>query len=183
MTALRSAEFAGIALLVVGLLAFAFWPAAPVHEDLTAAPQVVQADHSVIAERAPDAAPPPASHIIPKGFHEVRRDIVTVAPAAAAAASGCPPVRVDLSLVRNGSDQRVIASSPDGQVVSAIDVPVEAAIVPPPPKPWAAGLAYGTDHAVGVWLERDVGRLVLGAQLARAPDGRVQAQLRLGARF
>lgn len=183
MTARHRIELAGIVLLVIGLLAFAFWPAAPVHEDVTTAPQVVQADNSVIAAREPDATPPPAPHRIPRGFLEVRRDTVTVAPAPAAAASGCPPVRVDLSLVRNGSDQRVIASSPDGQVVSAIDVPVEAAIVPPPPKPWAAGLAYGTDHAVGVWLERDVGRLVLGAQLARAPDGRVQAQLRLGARF
>jgi hypothetical protein len=183
MTALRRAELAGIVLLVIGLLAFAFWPAKPLHEDVTAAPQVVQADHSVIAERAPDAAPPPAPHVIPKGFREVRRDIVTVAPAPAAAASGCPSVRIDLSLVRNGTDQRVIASSPDGQIVSAIDVPIEAAIVPPPPKPWAAGLAYGTDHAVGVWVERDVGRLVLGAQLARAQDGKMQAQLRLGARF
>lgn len=183
MTGLRRAELAGIMLLVVVLLAFAFWPAAAVHEDVTPAPQVIQADHSVIAERAPDAQPPAPPHIIPKGYHEVRRDQVTVAPAPAAAASGCPPVRVDLSLVRNGAEQRVIASSPDGQVVSAIDVPIEAAIVPPAPKPWAAGLSYGTDHAVGVWVDRDVGRLVLGAQLARAQDGRMQAQLRVGARF
>lgn len=183
MTALRRAELAGVLVLIVALLAFAFWPAKPVHEDVTAAPAVRQADGSMEAARAPDPAPPPAPHIIPRGFHEVRRDTVTVAPMPAAAASGCPPVRVDLSLVRNGSDQRVIASSPDGQVVSAIDVPIEAAIVPPPSKPWAAGLAYGTDHAIGVWLERDVGRLVLGAQLARTQDGRMQAQLRVGARF
>lgn len=183
MTALHRVELIGVLLLIVGLLAFAFWPAAQVHEDITAAPQVVQADNSVIAARAPDATPPPAPHLIPHGFHEVRRDTVTVAPAPGAAASGCPPVRVDLSLVRNGSDQRVIASSPDGQVVSAIDVPIEAAIVPPAPKPWAAGLAYGTDRAIGVWIDRDVGRLVLGAQLARTQDGRMQAQLRVGARF
>lgn len=179
---IRQLELAGIALLVIGLLAFAFWPAAPIHEDVTPAPQVVQADHSVIAERAPDATPPPAPHQIPKGFHEVRRDTVTVAPAPAAAASGCPPVRVDLSLVRNGSDQRVIASSPDGQVVSAIDVPIEAAIVPPPPRPWAAGLAYGTDRAVGVWLERDVGRLRVGAEVSKG-IGPPRAEVRLGVAF
>lgn len=182
MPTFRQLEVFGIVALVLGLLAFAFWPAKPIREDLTAAPAVKQADGSVVAERAPDASPPPPVHTIPKGFHEVRRDTVTVAPAPAAAASGCPPVRVDLSLVRNGSDQRVIASSPDGQVVSAIDVPIEAAIVPPAPKPWAAGLAYGTDHAVGVWLERDVGRLRVGAEVSKGA-GAPRAEVRLGVAF
>lgn len=170
---------------VAGLVAFAlvaFWPAQPIHEDITPAPMVRQADQSVIAERAPDAQPPAPVHIIPKGYHEVRRDSVTVAPSAAAAASGCPPVHVDLSLVRKGAEQRVIASSPDGQVVSAIDVPIEAAIVPPPPKPWAAGLAYGTDHSVGVWLERDIGRLRVGAEVAKGA-GRPRAEIRVGVAF
>jgi hypothetical protein len=183
MPTLRQLEVVGIVALVLGLLAFAFWPAKPLHEDVTPAPQIVQVDHSVIAQRAPDAAPPPAPHLIPKGFHEVRRDTVTVAPAPAAAASGCPPVHVDLSLVRDGTEQRVVASSPDGQVVSAIDVPIEAAVIPPAPKPWAAGLAYGTDHSVGLWVDRDVGKLVLGAQVTRQQDGKVQAQLRAGVRF
>jgi hypothetical protein len=182
MPSFRQLEVIGIVALVLGLLAFAFWPAKPVHEDVTAAPQIVQADHSVIAQRAPDAHPPEPMHIIPNGFHEVRRDQVTVAPAPAAAASGCPPVRVDLSLVRNGSDQRVIASSPDGHVVSAIDVPIEATIVPPAPKPWAAGLAYGTDHAVGVWVERDVGRLRVGAEVSKGA-GPPRAEIRLGVAF
>lgn len=40
----------------------------------------------------------------------------------------CPPVQVDLSLVRMpDKTRRVVASSPDGQVVSGIDVPVELA--------------------------------------------------------
>ena len=135
------------------------------------------------AARAPDAHPAPAPHIIPKGYTEVRRDTVTVAPAPAAAASGCPPVRVDLSLVRNGADQRVVASSPDGQIVSAIDVPIEAAMVPAAPKPWAAGLSFDTRHAVGVWVDRDVGRLVVGGALSRLPDGKTEAQVRVGVRF
>jgi hypothetical protein len=183
MPSLRALEFGGILAIIAAVLAWAFWPAAPIHEDLTPTPMVRQADNSVIAARAPDATPPPAPHVIPKGFHEVSRDTLTVAPAPAAAASGCPPVRVALSLVRNGADQRVVASSPDGQVVDAIYVPIEAAIVPPPPKPWAAGMSYDTRRAVGIWLDRDVGRGVVGVALSRLPDGKVEAQLRAGVRF
>lgn len=183
MSTARWLEVIGVLVLAAAVVALAFWPAAPVHESVAPAPQVVQPDHSVIAARAPDAHPAPAPHLIPQGYHEVRRDTVTVAPAPAAAASGCPPVRVDLSLVRDGAEQRVVASSPDGQVVSALDVPIEAAIVPTAPKPWAAGLSYDTRHAVGVWLDRDVGRLVVGGALTRLPDGKTEAQLRVGARF
>lgn len=173
---------AGLFLAVIAFLAVAFWPAKPVHEDVTPAAQVVQADHSVIAARAPDAHPPAPPHLIPKGYHEERRDSFTVAPGPAAAASGCPPVHVDLSMVRNGAERRVIASSPDGQVVSAIDIPIEPALIPPPPKPWAAGLAYGSDHSVGVWLERDVGRLRVGAEVAKG-QGRPRAEIRVGMAF
>jgi hypothetical protein len=172
-----------VLVLLAGVLAWVYWPEKPRAEVLTPAPQVQQADGSMIAARAPDAHPPAPVHTIPQGYHEVRRDTVTVAPAPAAAASGCPPVRVDLSLVRNGADQRVIASSPDGQVVSAIDVPIEAAMVPAAPKPWAAGLSYGTRHDVGIWVDRDVGRLVVGGALSRLPDGKTEAQVRVGVRF
>lgn len=182
MPSIRQLELLGIVGVVLALLAFAFWPAAPIHEDVTAAPQVTQADHSVIAERAPDAHPPPAPHIIPSGFHEVRRDTVTVAPAPAAAASGCPPVRVDLSLVRNGSEQRVIASSPDGQVIRALDIPIEPALLPPAPRPWAAGLGYTTEREVGVWVERDLGRLRVGAEVLKG-QGRPRAEVRVGVAF
>jgi len=176
-------SIAVVSVLAAGWLWWLTRTPPPVPEVLTPAPQVQQADSSVIAARAPDAHPAPAPHIIPKGYTEVRRDTVTVAPAPAAAASGCPPVRVDLSLVRNGAEQRVVASSPDGQVVSAIDVPIEAAMVPAPARPWAAGLSYDTRHAVGVWVDRDVGRLVVGGALARLPDGKTEAQMRVGVRF
>lgn len=167
-----------VALLVAGVLAWAFWPAKPIHEDVAPAPQVVQADHSVIAARAPNAHPPAARHIIPKGYVEERRETITVKPTSPAASS----VEVDLSLVRDGDQRRVIASSPDGQVVTAIDIPIEPALIPPAPKPWAAGLAYGTDRAIGVWLERDVGRLRLGAEVAKGA-GKPRAELRVGIAF
>ena len=173
---------AGLFVAVVAFLAVAFWPAKPVHEDVTPSPQVVQADHSVIAARAPDAHPPAPRHIIPRGYTEERRDEVTVAPGPSAAASGCPPVRVELSQVRKGDQVRVIASSPDGQVLNATDIPIEPALIPPAPKPWAAGLAYGTDHSVGVWLERDVGRLRVGVEVAKGA-GHPRAEVRVGVAF
>ena len=179
MSTLRWLEIVGVLAIVVAVLAWALWPAAPVHEVVTAAPQVRQVDGSVIAQRAPDPKPAPPRHVLPRGAVEERREAIVVAPAPAASS-----VEVDLSLVRmpdNG--RRVIASSPDGTVVSALDIPIEPGLVPPAPKPWAAGLSYGTDHSVGIWLDRDVGKLVLGAQLARQQDGRVQAQLRAGVRF
>ena len=179
MSTLRWLEIVGVLTIVAAVLAWALWPAAPVHEVVTAAPQVRQVDGSVIAQRVPGPKPPAPRHMLPKGAIEERRESVIVAPAPAASS-----VEVDLSLVRmpdNG--RRVVASSPDGTVVSALDIPIEPGLVPPPPKPWAAGLSYGTDHSVGLWVDRDVGKLVLGAQVTRQQDGKVQAQLRAGVRF
>jgi len=174
---------AGLFLAVVAFLAVAFWPAKPVHEDVTPAPQVVQADHSVIAARAPDAHPPAPRHIIPRGYVEERRDEVTVAPGPAAAASGCPPVRVQLSQVVKGDQVHVIASSPDGEVVAATDIPIQPARLPPAPKPWAVGMAYGTDRAVGAWVERRIGeRGVLGIEVAKGA-GKPRAEIRVGVAF
>lgn len=149
----------------------------PVHEDVAPAPMVRQSDDSVIAERAPASAPLPAGHVIPKGFHEVRRATVVIAPASAASS-----VEVDLSLVRNGTEQRVIASSPDGQVIRALDIPIEPALLPPAPRPWAAGLGYTTEREVGVWVERDLGRLRVGAEVLKG-QGRPRAEVRVGVAF
>jgi len=172
-------EAAAALLFIVALvMGWALWPAKPVPEIVAPAPAVRQADGSLEAERAPDPHPAPAPHIIPKGFHEVRRESVIVAPAPAASS-----VQVDLSLVSDGTQQRVVASSPDGQVVKAIDIPIQPVLMPPPAKPWAAGLSYDTRHAVGIWVDRDVGRLVVGAALSRLPDGKTEAQVRVGVRF
>jgi hypothetical protein len=177
---LRTKIEAGV-LLLIACAAGLWWltrPAPPVPEVITAAPQVVQADHSVIAERAPAAQAQRPRTILPKGAVPERDVSVVVAPA-----SGASSVQVDLQLVRmpdNG--RRVIASSPDGQVVSALDIPIEAGLVPAPPKLWAAGLSYSTEREVGVWLERDLGRLRLGAEVAKGA-GRPRAELRVGVAF
>lgn len=165
-------------LAVAALIAWATWPSKPIPEVITAAPEVRQADNSVIAERAPDAHPPKPRHMLPKGAVEERRESIVAAPAA-----GASSVEIDLSLVRmpdNG--RRVVASSPDGTVVSALDIPIEAGLVPPPPKHWAAGLAYSTEREVGIWLERDIGRLRLGAEVSKG-QGRPRAEIRVGVAF
>lgn len=168
---------AGLFLAVIAFLAVAFWPAKPIHEVTTAAPEVRQGDGSLIAARAPDPHPPAPRHQLPRGSVEERREVITVAPAPAASS-----VEVDLSLVRTGNERRVVASSPDGTVLSAVDIPIEPALIPPPPKPWAAGLAYGSDHSVGVWLERDVGRLRVGVEVAKGQGG-PRAEIRVGMAF
>lgn len=180
-TKLESA--AVVAIAVGGVLAWAYWPAKPVPEVVAPAPEVRQADGSMELRRAPDEHPAPPPHIIPKGFHEERREQFTIAPAPAAAASGCPPVRVALSVVSDDRQHRVIASSPDGQVVDAVDIPIQPVLMPPPARPWAAGMSYDTRHAVGIWVDRDVGRLVVGGALSRLPDGKTEAQVRVGVRF
>lgn len=167
-----------VAIVAGGALWWVTRPPAPVPEVITAAPQVIQPDSSVVVQRAPDAHPKPPPHQLPKGAVEERRDTFVAAPAA-----GASSVQIDLSLVRmpdNG--RRVIASSPDGTIVSALDVPIEAGVVPPPPLRWAAGLSYSTQRETGVWLERDIGRLRLGVEVAKGA-GSPRAEVRVGVAF
>lgn len=154
----------------------------PRPEVIAPAPAVRQADGSLVAERRPatpsEAKKPP--HQIPKGAREERRIAVTVQPTR----PDCPPVRVDLSLVREGEGRRVVASSPDGQVVQALDLPVERALIPPPARPWAMGASYNplTERA-GIWVERDLAWLRIGADLIQDERGQVAAMVRVGWRF
>lgn len=157
-------------------------PPAPVPEVLVAAPEQKQVDGSTVIRRAPDAHPAPPPHVIPKGFHEESREQLTVAPSPAAAASGCPPVRVALSVISDDHQHRVVASSPDGQIVDAVDIPIVAPLVIPPPKKWAAGVSYSTDRAVGGWVERRIGSLVVGAEVAKGA-GKPRAEIRIGVAF
>ncbi len=86
---------------------------------------------------------------------------LNLAPSASPGAPGsraCPPVTVDLSLVRMPDQtRRVLASSPNGQVVGGLDVPVD----PPAPlrvQRWTAAALAGYDtHA---------GRNVFGGQVS-----------------
>lgn len=132
-----------------------------------------QSDNSLILERRPDPAARPRQRI-PPGAKVERLAQVTVQPDAPppSADKPCPPVTVDLSLIREPDGaHRVLASSPDGQVVGGIDVPV--APVPATPRQWAAGLSWSPiTRTSGVWLERDVRIPLLDVQARVGVDVR-----------
>lgn len=80
-------------------------------------------------------------------------------------AQDCPPVTVDLSLVEMpDKSQRVIASSPDGNILGGVDIPVRDAEPQPEPKLWAVGAAISTTRNFGIWLDRDIGFIRAGIQ-------------------
>lgn len=185
MTARTKAIIAVLALLFLAGIAAGWYFFKPVKVVEQAAPEVVQTDGSVVVEKAPDATAKP-SHQIPRGTKVERIVHVT----AASSKTDCPPVTVDLSMVRQKDGQkRVVASSPDGQIVKAIDIPVENAIAPEEPKHWAAGLSWSPNRqTAGIWIERDIARIRIGAevnqarQAAYAPTD-LEARIRVGWTF
>jgi hypothetical protein len=173
----------GIALLVAAYL-FGVKTSAPEPEVIAAAPQVAQSDGSIVIERKPEAKPAKPPHRIPKGSTEERRVNLKLKPDAFVTDDGCKcdpaPVSVNLSLVRDDLGRRVVASSTGGQIVGALDVPIEPALMPPEPHPWAAGLSYGHDKSAGAWIERDLGRIRVGAEVIRQRDQTFQGRVRVG---
>lgn len=156
----------------------------PQPEVIAAAPQVAQSDGSIVIERKPEARPAKAPHRIPKGSTEERRVNLKLKPDAFVTDEGCKcdpaPVSVNLSLVRDDLGRRVVASSTGGQILSALDIPIEPALMPPEPHPWAAGLSYGHDKSAGAWIERDLGRIRVGAEVIRQRDQTFQGRVRVG---
>ena len=167
------------------------------------AAHVVQADKSLILARDPDAKAKPA-HQIPTGatVERIVKVIVKAKPEAAATIPrtssqwsepdhiadvgkmiDCPPVNLDLSLVRMPDEtRRVIVSSQNGDVLDGIDIPVEAAKPVPDVKKWSVGISYNTDKRGGVWIERDLGPLRIGGDVMQNPAG-ITGMVRLGVRF
>ena len=149
----------------------------PVPEATEAAPAVVQADGSQVVAREYTPHPKPAPHAIPKGFVEERREIVRVAPDTPKS-----DVEVDLSIVRKDNEVRVVASSPDGQITYAQDSIIIPSLTPPPVHKLAAGLSYSSERETGAWIEGDLGRWRLGAEVSKGA-GRPRAELRVGVTF
>lgn len=154
---------------------------APRPESIAPAPAQLQLDGSLVLERRPaPVAPAQAPHAIPRGAVEERRVAVTVQPER----EDCPPVRLDLSLIREGDGRRVIASSLDGRVTGGMDIPIERVLLPPPARPWAAGVSWEPRQELGgIWLQRDVSRLVLGASVSEEAGGGLRTELRVGWRY
>jgi len=96
----------------------------------------------------------------------------------------CQPVTVDLSLVRMpDKTRRVVASSPTGQILSGIDIPIESPTIPRTLL-WAIGGTYSFDgaHRFGGFVDRDIGPFRLGVEAFQSPTGWT-AQARAGIRF
>jgi hypothetical protein len=209
-----------ILILVVGIMlglagGWRLWKPGLKPRPETYAASTTQKDGSVQLERKPDPAAKPA-HEVPKGAVVERIVRVVVRPASAvpeipvlpssasgpgapdlahlepaSPSTGCPPVRVDLTLVRlQDQSRRVIASSPDGQVVGGVDIPVEAA-KPIRDLKWAAGVSYNPgEKTYGAFVDRDAAFLRLGleANQIREPvmaGGRttVDFRVKVGIRF
>jgi len=169
-------------LVIAGFLA-GYWVGsgnAPRPENASPAPAVRQGDGSVIAERQPDATPPAAPHEIPKGAREVRRVTTTVQPAQ----PDCDPVTVTTSLVQIDDGYRAITSTDNGTVVGALDLSIESLTVPPAPRRWAAGASYEPVRGLwGAWVERDFGRLRVGAEINQTRFGDAELRGRIGINF
>jgi hypothetical protein len=179
----------GVLVLFIAVgVGIGYWWFKPTVVIETAAPEVKQEDGSVIVERKPDATAKPRQRV-PKGatVERIERVVVqgeTPSEIRACTSVKCPPVTVDLSLVRiSDNTKRVLASSPDGQIVSAIDIPVETAAPPPEPPKWAVGMSLDPIRQTpGVWIERDIWRVRAGAeinQVKQRTDSRSSAELRL----
>ena len=176
---------------VAGLFFGLCFRAEPVHVIEASAPAVRQSDGSLILERKPDASAV-APMQIPKSAKVERLAKVMVKPRPVASAADhfraatkmvdCAPVTLDLALVKMPDDsRRMIASSPDGEVVAGFDMPVLPTISVAPPK-WSAGLSYSDQRQLGAWLDRDVGRAVVGVAVRQSDRG-LRAEARLGWRF
>ena len=153
---------------------------APVREDAAPAEALRQHDGSLVLERRSDPAPVAAPHAIPAGTGELRRITATVKPAR----PDCPPTTVTTSLVREGDGLRAVTSSPDGEVIGGSDVVVRRLDLAPPVRPWAAGMSYApAQRQFGAWVERDFGRLRIGAEIQHRDREQPALLLRAGVTF
>lgn len=181
----RAAAAASILLAgaLAGFLLALYWgKPAGVHKPEPAAPAVIQQDGSLILERVPtttvNAAPPKAK--VPQGAVLERKVHLTVKPHEPAAAAN-----VELSLIRLSDDTRRVVAWSDNAEVGGIDIPLEPILVPAPPKRWAAGLYVNPARPdqYGVFLDRDLGRMRVGAELGRGYAGKAEVRLRVGMTF
>ncbi len=174
--------------LVVGLgLGWNLWKPGPLRPE-TYALEIRQKDGSLILERRPqplrEAIRTVLAPSLPQGAVLERLVSATVRPwpttlpeipAATPGAIVCPPVKVNLALVRMPDQtRRVIASSPDGEVVGGMDIPIEPASVVRDLRN-AVGMSFHGQRTYGLWAERDYGPIRIGADVAqqRVPGGGV----------
>jgi len=181
---------AGTAGLIIGLISGWFlWGAVTPEPAPIYAPEIVQRDGSKVLEVKPTTKPSKPPHVLPKGAKEERRVTVVVQPPKAPIfhdpgipagsdigkpdSCDCPPVTVNLSLIRLADNsRRVQASSPDGTIVAGVDVPIEPQ-KPVKAHPWAIGGVYTYDGAnrFGAFVDRDLGPFRVGGELFQSTSG------------
>lgn len=113
---------------------------------------------------------------LPKGATVQRISQVTVKP------KDCAPVTIDTTIVKDKTGQRIITSSPDGEITGGFDMPTQtmiATIV----RHWAAGATYGSDRTYGAFVDRDFGRIRVGAEVQQLQTGGMGGRIKLGFTF
>lgn len=163
---------------------------APAVRQKDGALELERAPSGLSATAQPGSTPLKPAQEIPKGATVERVVQVTVQPTATPSSPGnpkldlgtlkmpsldplgsphqgsiCPPVRVDLSLIRlKDKSQRVLASSPDGTVVGGIDVPITPDTLPKIQRWTAEGIrGWDMQQGKGAWggeLSYERGRFV-----------------------
>lgn len=188
----RWVPLAAVSAAIFAAAALGWWAGQPKPVRETAAPAKRQADGSLVLERKPDAHAKPKQQIPRKARVERVAQVVVQPAARAEPGKPCPPVTVDMSLIREPDGmRRVLASSPDGQVVGGVDIPVESAAPAAEPKRWAAGVSWApVTQTGGVWIERDVplfkwtARLGAEVNQERGPAATgIDGRLRIGVAF
>jgi hypothetical protein len=168
-----------LAVLIVGLVSglslgwLLYHPRAAKME--TPAPEIRQSDGSLVLERKPDAAAKAPAEI-PRGAKLERVVKVEIqpkptialggssAPGGADAVPVCPVAELDLALLRNqDNSERVVASTPNGEIISGVDIPVT-------PMPQVARVPRWTVSALrGYDLMRSKAAWGAGLSYARGP--------------
>ena len=145
----------------------------------SAAPEVKQIDDSVVAQRAATSPTARPKQVLPPGAKAERIVQVVVRPRTAATSGAAQPgkdcpasasgqMTIDLTLARMpDKSRRVIASSPDGEILNALDIPVEEPAQVEVPK-WEVQALAGYDLArkrpvYGASVSRRLGPFTLRA--------------------
>lgn len=154
-------------------------------------PEIIQHDGSHVAavDTSHPAVPP---HQIPHGATVEDVVHVTVQPNpvqppsqllgsqhGAQSIPVCPPVTVDLSIIKmHDGSRRVVASSQDGTVLSAVQIPAEAEYRQPKTLKWGLGM----DYTVTPWgdVKSLVGQRVWGPLVVSAHAGVATANFQNG---
>lgn len=163
MTDLGAISLAVCLLVVAALSGATGWmlghdAAKPVQ--MTWQPPVRQDDGSLVVERQP-VAEIQVPHQLPEKAKPTRQVEVRVEQA------DCPPADLILTLADTPEGSRVIAHAPDPAV--SVSAAIDRVLVADRDRRrlWAAGVSYDPfqpDRRRGVWLERDFGRVRIGAE-------------------